>query len=49
MAFEDDIDAAVRTFGTKNLGLVWGVALTNWESEQQRDEFLSAASKTYQE
>jgi len=49
MAFEDDIAAAVDAFGVKNIGLVWGLGMAQWESTQQRDEFLKAASQYFQE
>lgn len=48
MAFEDDIAAAVDAFGIDNIGLIWGIGMTTWESPQKRDEFLQAA-KRYRE
>lgn len=49
MAFQDDIAAAVEVFGVENVGLVWGLGMTQWESPQKRDEFLKAASQYFQE
>lgn len=45
MAFEDDLAAAVRAFGVDKIGLVWGMAMADWESPEQRDQFLNAASQ----
>lgn len=39
-SFIGDIAAAVEAVGIDKPGLVMGLALTDWESEQQRDEFL---------
>jgi nucleoid-associated protein YejK len=41
VSFVDDIAAAVDALGVKAAGIVYGIALTPWESDQQRDEFLS--------
>lgn len=49
MAFEDDIAAAVDTFGVQNIGLVWGLGMAQWKSVEERDEFLRAASQYFQE
>lgn len=40
---EEDIAAAVDSFGVQNIGLVWGVGMHHWTSAQERDAFLSAA------
>lgn len=39
-AFVDDLAAAVDALGVEKIGLVWGIAQTNWESAEQRDQFL---------
>lgn len=38
---EEDIDAAVRVFGTANVGLVWGLATMHWPSADVRDSFFA--------
>lgn len=38
--FIDDIAAAVDELGVHAVGIVYGIGMTPWESEQQRDEFL---------
>lgn len=38
--FVDDIAAAVDELGVHAVGVVYGIGMTPWESEQQRDEFL---------
>lgn len=42
-SFIADIAAAAEAMGAEadKVGLIMGVALTNWESQEQRDEFLS--------
>lgn len=40
MSFVDDVAAAVDALGVKAAGIVYGIAMTPWESDQQRDEFL---------
>lgn len=39
-SFVEDVAAAVDALGVDKVGLVWGIGLTNWESAEQRDEFL---------
>lgn len=46
MSLQDDIAAVVDRFGAEDVGLVWGLAMTHWESSEARDAFLDAA-KTY--
>lgn len=40
---EDDIAAAVDTFGVQNVGLIWGLGMHNWTDQQERDQFLQTA------
>jgi hypothetical protein len=40
--FVENVDAVVAAIGTEDVGLVWGLATTPWESETDRDMFLSA-------
>jgi hypothetical protein len=42
--FIENIAAAVEAFGVEQAGIVYGIALTNWESDQKRDEFLRLVS-----
>jgi hypothetical protein len=39
--FIDNIDAVVAKIGTENVGLVWGLANVNWDSDVERDDFLN--------
>lgn len=42
-SLEEDIDAAVKAFGTQNVGLVWGIGSHTWASAEERDAFISQA------
>jgi hypothetical protein len=42
--FISDLSAAVDHLGVTPVGIVWGIAHTNWESADQRDEFLGLLS-----
>lgn len=44
MKFVENIAAAVEALGVEKTGIVYGIALTNWESDQKRDEFLRLVS-----
>lgn len=44
-SLEEDIAAAVDAIGLHAVGIVWGIGMTNWESPQQRDEFLKIISE----
>ena len=46
MGFQEDIDAAVKRFGVKDIGLIWGLGTTSWGDDNQRDAFLDAAKKS---
>ena len=46
MGFQQDIDAAVKRFGVKDIGLIWGLGTTPWDDDDQRDAFLDAAKKS---
>ena len=39
--FIDNLDAVVKAIGPQQVGVVWGLATTNWTSESERDQFLS--------
>lgn len=43
--FEENIAAAVEAVGKDKVGLVWGLGLTDWESAEQRDNFLRAITE----
>lgn len=40
MSFVDDIAAAVDALGVEAVGIVYGIGMTPWESNQERDDFL---------
>lgn len=40
MPFVDDLAAAVDALGVEPVGIVWGIANTQWASPEDRDEFL---------
>lgn len=39
--FTEDIAAAVDKLGVHAVGVVYGIGMTPWESEAQRDQFLN--------
>lgn len=39
--FVDDVAAAVDALGVEPVGIIWGIGLTNWQSAEERDAFLS--------
>lgn len=41
-SFVEDLAAAVDALGPEHVGIVWGIALTDWESAEQRDSFLKS-------
>lgn len=41
MSFVDDIAAAVDAIGVEAVGIVWGLGMTPWESDTDRDNFLA--------
>lgn len=43
--FVDNIDAIVSAVGIEDVGLIWGLANTPWESAEDRDQFLNAITK----
>lgn len=40
MSYVDDIAAVVDAIGLRSVGVVWGLGMTQWKSEAERDEFL---------
>jgi hypothetical protein len=44
VSFVEDIAAAVDALGVERAGVVYGIALTHFESPEKRDEFLSIIS-----
>lgn len=44
MSFVNNIAAAVDAIGVEAAGVVYGIAMTPWESDQERDEFLNLVS-----
>lgn len=45
-SLEEDIDAAVQVFGTRNVGLIWGLGTYPWRSAEERDQFLATVKMT---
>jgi hypothetical protein len=41
MTYVDNIAAVVDAIGMRSVGVVWGLGMTQWESEEQRDSFLA--------
>lgn len=47
-SFYDNIDAAVRTLGLKQPGVIWALASVPWESLEDRNKFLDElAQRSY--
>jgi len=44
VSFVNNIAAAVDALGVEAAGVVYGIALTPWESDEERDEFLRLVS-----
>lgn len=42
MAFQHDIAAAVEALGVEDVGLIWGLGMVPWVSDDERDAFLAA-------
>ena len=40
-SFKDNLSATTEALGVKSMGLVWGIASVKWESQEDRDMFLS--------
>jgi hypothetical protein len=40
LSLKDNIATIADVVGAKNVGLVWGLSNVNWQSEQERDDFL---------
>lgn len=40
--FVDNVDLIVNKLGTNNVGLVWGLAMANWENSADLEGFLDA-------
>lgn len=40
MSFVDDIAAAVDAIGLKSVGVVYGIGMTPWKDDAERDGFL---------
>lgn len=41
MSFVDDIAAAVDAFGVRSVGVVYGIGMTPWQSDEERDGFIN--------
>ena len=44
MSFVENVAAAVDALGVQHAGIIYGIALTDFESTQKRDEFLTLIS-----
>jgi nucleoid-associated protein YejK len=42
--FIENVAAAVEALGVEKAGIVYGIAMTDWESDQKRDDFLRLVS-----
>lgn len=40
MTFVENIAAAVDAFGVRSVGVVYGIGMTPWKSDDERDGFL---------
>ena len=40
LSLKKNIAAVTDAVGANNIGLVWGLSNVNWQSEQDRDDFL---------
>jgi len=40
-SLKDNISAVTEAIGTKSMGLVWGLANVKWDTQEDRDQFLS--------
>lgn len=40
MSFVDDIAAAVDAFGVRSVGVIYGIGMTPWKSDEERDGFI---------
>lgn len=41
-SLKDNISVITDAIGAKNVGLIWGLSNVNWQSDQERDDFLRA-------
>jgi len=47
-AFQENIAAAVDAVGLEQLGLVFGIGLMDWDTSQDRDDFLQTLTQDQQ-
>jgi len=40
MSFVDDVAAAVDAFGVRSVGIIYGIGMTPWQSDEERDGFI---------
>lgn len=45
-SFINNIDAIVKSIGTEDIGLVWGLSNVHWASEEERDSFLTEITRS---
>lgn len=45
-SFVDNVDAIVNRMGTRNVGLIWGLANVNWANDLERDDFIDEITTT---
>lgn len=39
--FVENVAAAYDALGPDKVGLIWGIGITNWDTDEQRDQFLA--------
>jgi hypothetical protein len=44
-SFVDDIAAAVDALGVDDAGVVWGIGMTRWSSDEERNNFLASITQ----
>lgn len=44
-SFIENVSAAVDKLGVESVGIILGIGKTNWESSEQRDNFLNTIAK----
>lgn len=43
--FVDNVDTIVNKLGTDNVGLVWGLAMANWDNSADLENFLDVITR----
>ncbi len=43
--FVDNVDTIVNKLGTQDVGLVWGLAMVNWQNDADLGDFLDTITR----